>query len=247
MTLLYPELPRGAALEVLGGIRTAWSKGIDEVERLRASSHPRAFAAPTGGHAASDKHLRDLMSAVDNDLAAWADNPRKGSERTREFDLVLGKSLHEHWRGSPAGASREGVWNFLTLVMFPHILCLRFRDLPEARALGTQRNVLRRVWLRQHVLGDVIHDQAAPLREDEFVQIMERTALIRTPSLARLVAQEVLSRRADANREEFTREFAKDVVSASGPVLLDALDIEELANLVRRSAERVTAALASNR
>lgn len=243
MTVLYPELQRGPALEVLGDVRRAWKKGVHEVERLRAISHPRAFAAPTGGSAATDRDLRDLRDAVDADIDQLAQSGGRGDSVQREFDLVLGRSLHRHWRGSPAGASREGVWNFLTLVMFPQLLCRRFGDLPEPRALGTPRNVLRRVWMREHVLGDVIHNQQNPLREDEFVQIMERTALARTPSLARIIAVEVLNRPAGPYREEFTRELAKDVVRSSGPVLLDSLDQAELTALVSTAASRVSESL----
>lgn len=241
MTILYPELPRGAALEVLGEIRDASRKGIEAIGGLRALGHPRASAPPTGGFAASEGDLEGFAMAVNKDLEGWMTNWTAEAESIRSFDLALGRSLCRHWGGTPASASREGVWSFLSLVVFPDLLYRRFPDLHEARALGTRRNVLRRVWLREHILGDVIHDQANPLREDEFVQVLERTALIRTPALARLVSLQILARPAGSSREAFARELGKEVVRASGPLLLDALALPALNDLVHQAAQNAIA------
>lgn len=237
--LLYPELPRGAAHERLVQLREAARRGgVLELRRLASLRHPRAFWPPTGGRAAQESDLYTLSTTVERAVEDWQREAKPGEAGNRDFDLMLGRVLHTHLSTSPAAASREGVWSFLTLMVFPESLYARFPAMPEERAFGTQRNVLRRVWLRQEVLGDVIHNQPEGLREDEFVQIMERTALIRTPALARAVAVEVLKRPADGHREGFTRALTKEVVRRTGPLLLDALDPDELEAMVRHCIAR---------
>lgn len=238
--LLYPELPRGAAHERLVHIRSAASSGgIQALKRLASLRHPRAFWPPTGGRAAQETDMYALSTTVDQAVTDWRAGAKAGEASNRDFDLTLGRVLHEHLHTSAAAASREGMWSFLTLMVFPEYLYARFPTMPDERAIGTPRNVLRRVWLRQEVLGDVTHGGSDGLREDEFVQIMERTALIRTPTLAKAVASEVLKRPADGSRESFTRELAKDVVRRTGPLLLDALDAGELGALVAECAARL--------
>lgn len=237
--LLYPELPRGAAHERLSQLRLAASKdGVHGLRRLASLRHPRAYWPPTGGRAAQESDLYALATTVEQSVENWRVQAKAGEAGNRDFDLLLGKVLHRSLGSSSSGASREGMWSFLTLMVFPEYLYARFPSMPDERAFGKQRNVLRRVWLREDVLGEVIHDQPDQLREDEFVQIMERTALIRTPSLARAVAKQVLSRPADAQREAFTRSLAKEVVRRTGPLLLDALSPDELESLVEECAAR---------
>lgn len=237
MSRVYPELPRGAALALLGEIRER--KGAEgQVSGPARFSHPRAAASPTGGHAVSEDDLRQLSERINGVIRPWIEDGPE-SVGTRDFDLALGKALHEELGVSPAMASREGMWSFLTLVVFPHLLVFRFPSTKEERALGCPRNVLRRVWLREELLGEVIHRPHGGLREDEYVQILERTALARTPSVAKLVAREVLKRDSDGAREGFTRELAKEVVRQTGPLLLDALDESQLTQLVADCAARV--------
>lgn len=237
--LLYPELPRGAAQERLAEVRRASITGAAGLRRIASLRHPRAFWPPTGGRAAQEADIHRVAQAVEREVTEWQRTARREEDGNRDFDLVLGRALHENLRVSPAAASREGMWSFLTLMVFPEYLYSRFPKMPDERAFGTHRNVLRRVWLRQEVLGDVIHREDGGLREDEFVQILERTALVRTPALAQAVAQEILKRPADGAREGFSRDLTKEVVRRTGPLLLDALNPEELQQLVSSCAGQV--------
>ena len=237
--LLFPELTRGVAQERLAEVRRTSLSGASGLRRIASLRHPKAFWPPTGGRAAQETDIRGVVQAVEGAVTEWQRTARRGEDGNRDFDLVLGRALHENLHISPAAASREGMWNFLTLIVFPEYLYARFPKMPEERAFGTHRNVLRRVWLRQEVLGTVIHRKEGGLREDEFVQILERTALVRTPALAQAVAREILSRPADGAREAFSRDLAKEVVRRTGPLLLDALSPDDLQKLVRDCAAQL--------
>jgi hypothetical protein len=133
----------------------------------------------------------------------------------------------------PADAAHDETWNFLTLIVFPEVAVLRFPDMPEERLLGTNRNVLRRTWLRQEVLGDLMSSSDRSLGEDELVGLFERTALARNRALVRRLAAAIMEYHGDSARSVWARELYKRVTFATGPRLLDALSDGELDELIR--------------
>ena len=104
---------------------------------------------------------------------------RSRALKRRPSTSALGRTLHEHLRIIPADAAHDETWSFLTLVVFPDVAVIRFPDMHVNRLIGTPRNVLRRTWFRQEVLGDLLHSTGRPLGEDELVGLFERSALAR--------------------------------------------------------------------
>ena len=181
-------------------------------------------------------------------------NPGGGWARSRvaqaaAFDLALGRTLHEHLRIIPADAAHDETWSFLTLVVFPDVAVLRFPDMHVDRLIGTPRNVLRRTWFRQEVLGDLLHSTDRPLGEDELVGLFERSALARNRALIRRLAVAVLAYDGPAARSEWARDLYKRVTFITGPRLLDALSDAELDAIIHgtetASALRSSSARAS--
>ena len=144
------------------------------------------------------------------------------------FDLALGHTLHEQLRIIPADAAHDETWSFLTLVVFPDVAVIRFPDMHVDRLIGTPRNILRRTWFRQEVLGDLLHSTDRPLGEDELVGLFERSALARNHALVRRLAVAVLAYDGPAARSEWARDLYKRVTFSTGPRLLDALSDAEL-------------------
>ena len=144
------------------------------------------------------------------------------------FDLTLGRALHEHLGIIPADAAHDETWSFLTLVVFPDVAVTRFPDMHVDRLIGTPRNVLRRTWFRQEVLGDLLHSTDRPLGEDELVGLFERSALARNRALIRRLAVAVLAYDGPVARSEWARDLYKRVTFTTGPRLLDALSDAEL-------------------
>ena len=70
------------------------------------------------------------------------------------------------------------------------------------------------------------------LGEDELVGLFERTALSRNREMARRIAIFVMSYDGP-NRMNWAREQYKRITFASGPRLLDVLNVDELDTLIR--------------
>ena len=135
---------------------------------------------------------------------------------------------------------KKGVWSFLTVVVVPEIGPWRFPGRSEERLIGRPRNVLRRTWWRAWALGpdlDDAPDGCTPLGEDESVQIMERPSLGGNRRTARAL-QAALWRAEQsglpAARSEVMRELARRLRAAKSHISLDALDADELSDLLDR-------------
>jgi hypothetical protein len=149
------------------------------------------------------------------------------SSEVAAFDLALGQTLYEQLQIIPADAAHDGTWSFLTLVVFPDVAVLRFPGMHINRMMGGERNVLRRTWIRQKVLGDLLHSPGRQLGEDELVGLFERTAFARNHALIRRLAIAVLVYDGSA-RSEWARDLYKRVRYNTGPRVLDALSDDEL-------------------
>ena len=220
--LLYPRLSSALATAELEYLR---SRDEEEASQFVRFSHPKAVPAATGGRRADEADLRELRAGV---MHAWEQG---GVSSKGEFDRALGKVLHEGLQISRADAAHPETWNFLTLLVFPDVLVRRFPDPHRDRALGSPRNVLRRVWLREHLIGPVAYSTDAPLQEEEYVAIVERTAMARIPHLAQCVAGHLVVLKLD-NRALLTRQVMLRLTRLTGPLDLACLPYDHLNDLV---------------
>lgn len=217
MKTLYPRVSNGLAEQTLKELRAEPGAAHEFV----ALEHPKAVPAATGGRRAELEELRQLRTAVLARLESIGDDDQRG------FDRVLGQALSENLDISASDAAHKETWNFLTLMVFPDLLVRRFPDLHRDRALGGQRNVLRRVWLRERIIGKDGYSTERPLSEDEYVQILERSATARIPGLSRILGATIAGLTV-VNREDFTRTLMRRVSRLTGPLELALYDEHQL-------------------
>jgi hypothetical protein len=202
--------------------------GVSGVQALARFEHPRAAPVATGGPVAKSEHIANVREAVLEAIDPWRRLGMVPRPQVAAFDLALGGTLHERLRIIPADAAHDDTWSFLTLVVFPDVAVLRFPDMHVNRLMGAPRNVLRRTWYRQEVLGDLLYSTDRPLGEDELVGLFERSALARNRALIRRLAVAVLAYDGSAARSEWARDLYKRVTFTTGPRVLDALSDAEL-------------------
>jgi hypothetical protein len=209
------------------------SDGIPGVQALAAAAHPRAAPVATGGRVANSTRITDVREAILQTTEPWRRFGRLLPAQVAAFDLALGRTLHNSLEIIPADAAHTETWSFLTLIVLPDIAVFRFPDMHADRLMGGQRNVLRRPWIRQEVLGDLLHSAERPLGEDELVGLFERTKLARNWALIRRLAVAIMEYDGRSSRSDWVRELNKRVTFATGPRLLDSLSDNELDMLIR--------------
>lgn len=238
---LYPRLPAALARELALEERTL---DLATLEKRAQLEHPAAVYAPTGPPRVTRTELAKIRDAI-KAAAMDAGYPRTSADRGG-FDAVSGRILHEQMDLSPAEASHQGVWTFLSCVMLPEVVRWRFpgddgitnpdRFLGGKRAV---RNTFGRVWWRGQVLR--LSDDSAPYRlldllgEDELVQIMERPNLAGSSQLAVQVARSfliALESGAGVTRSELLRDAMKRLRRLAPFVSFDALEQEQVQQLV---------------
>jgi hypothetical protein len=232
--LLYPRLPRLVALSIAEKISIVASEDPRQLVELVAFEHPRASPIPTGGSVVQSNYIHSVRESVMEEVGHFLDTGRIPNRSISEFDRRVGVILHEQLEITPADAAHEGAWSFLALLVFPDVSYARFPDLHQDRLVGTKRNVLRRLWIRQDVLGDLTTTGDPPLGEDEFVGLLERTAMARNPRLVRALARRVIAYEGSIARSEFARLLYKRAMHTTGPLLLDVLSDEQLDIHVRQ-------------
>lgn len=233
---IYPRLPLAIAKARIDELGEAFANGgLTEVEQLVGVEHPRAAPIATGGRVADQEDIAAVRGAVMEALAPWRTGAGVARPQAAAFDLALGRVLHDQLQIVPSDAAHDETWSFLTLIVLPDVAVMRFPDMHVDRLLGGNRNVLRRPWLREEVLGDLLHATDRPLGEDELVGLFERTALSRNRALIRRLAHAVVTYEGTAARSEWARELYKRVTFVTGPRLLDALPEVELDELIRAS------------
>ena len=226
---VYPRLPLPFAMARISEIgETMSTGGVSGVQALATAEYPRAAPIATGGPVANSRQIANVRMAVLKTIEPWRRLGAVPRPQAAAFDLALGRMLHEHLRIIPADAAHDETWSFLTLVVFPDVAVLRFPDMHVERLIGAPRNVLRRTWFRQEVLGDLLHSTDRPLGEDELVGLFERSALARNHALIRRLAVAVLAYEGPSARSEWARDLYKRVTFVTGPRLLDALSDAEL-------------------
>lgn len=238
---IYPRLPLAVATARIAEIQEAFSAaGRAGVAALADVSHPRAAPVATGGRVGGVDHIAEVREAVVSHLETWMAQQAVTRAQAAAFDLALGRVLHDRLDIVPADAAHDETWSFLTLIVLPDVAVVRFPDLHPSRLIGTPRNVLRRPWIRQEVLGNLLHTGNRPLGEDELVGMFERTALARNRRLLRSLAAAVLDYSGPAPRSDWARELYKRVTFGTGPCLLDALSDNEIDALIRSAESDVS-------
>lgn len=235
MTSLYPRLALRAAADRLEELRQAHATGAS-LDDFVAFRHPQAVWAPTGGSVCTEGELERVRAAVLSVLSDVALSEGIPRSRQAPMDLAIGRALTAAMDINPADAGHESVWSFLTLVVLPDVAVARFGDLHRDRMLGSNRNVFRRLWLRDRALGDLMESAKNPLGEDEMVGIFERTELARNRLLTRAMATTVLESPAP-NRSEFARAFYKRIRFHTGAYALDLHTEDELTQLCKGIAD----------
>ena len=231
---VYPRLSLPFARVRIGEIASAMSTGGPaSVRTLPAVEHPHAAPVATGGRVASPDDIAKVRAAILDTVEPWYSVGMVSRPQAAAFDLALGHTLHEQLQIVPADAAHDETWSFLTLVVFPDVAVLRFPGMHADRMIGSPRNVLRRTWLRQQVLGDLLHSTDRPLGEDELVGLFERSALARNHALIRRLAVAVLAYEGPMARSEWARELFKRVTFITGPRLLDALSDAQLDAIIQ--------------
>jgi hypothetical protein len=231
---VYPRLPLPFAKARISEIAEAKARdGLSGVQELSRTEHSRAAPIATGGRVANSDQIAIVREAVFKAIEPWWQLEVVPRSQVSAFDLTLGHALHEHLGIIPADAAHDETWSFLTLVVFPDVAIIRFPDMHVDRLIGAPRNVLRRTWFRQEVLGNLLNSTDRPLGEDELVGLFERSALARNRALIRRLAVAVLAYDGPQARSEWARDLYKRVTFSTGPRLLDALSDVELDALIR--------------
>ncbi len=200
-------------------------------------SHPKADPVATGGRLADPDQIAQVREKTLAAVEPWRARGSVGRNEAAVFDLAIGRALHDVLQIVPSDAAHDGVWSFLTLVTFPDLAVLRFPDMHPDRMLGTNRNVLRRAWLRRDVLGDLTDRYTRPLGEDEMVGLFERSAMARNRPLIRALASTVMEHEGKGARSDWARELFKAVRYVTGPRSLDGFAECDLRMLIRETVD----------
>jgi hypothetical protein len=240
----YPRLPKVfGEVEFLRLTDTHARAGIAGVRDLVRFDHERKRPVATGRIATADE-IEHVRAAVIEEIDEWVGKGSVGSAEA-EFDNALGAALHRALEIVPSDAAHDDTWSFLTLVVFPDVAVLRFPGLHRDRLFGTTRNVLRRTWQRQDVLGSLMQAPDGALGEDELVGLFERSAMVRNKALAREAAKAVLAYN-EPKRSQWARRLYKTIAYQTGAILLDVLDENSLRHFVAEAAASATASFAKD-
>lgn len=230
---VYPRLSGAAAESAYSSISEAYrSGGLAAVRELSRLSHSSASPVPTGGTVATETRIAAVREAAEAATQEWIDRGIIGPREVGVFDIALGRALHRSLEITPADAAHVDTWNFLSLVVMPHLSVLRFPDMHRTRIFGMPRNSLRRAWQREEVIGDLLLGNEGTLGEDILVGMFERTALARNRTLIRAMTRALLSYDGPIARSTLARRFSKTVTWATGPFLLDTLSQNEVDELI---------------
>jgi hypothetical protein len=147
---------------------------------------------------------------------------------------------------TPHEAAGGGLWHFMTCVLVPDLVLWRWGSGEDETSMDRWvtvrhrgRNCFGRLWWRAEVLRTpgnenpylTIHE----LKEDEFVQIMERPWLAGNRSLSTTTARMLIEhgkRNPKSNRPLFFREVQKRLLRMGAYVEFEALDAKTLEALL---------------
>ena len=236
--LLFPRLPQAAARKQLEENRKL---SIEQLVLSSESQHPAAAPAPVGGHPASANHLHGLQIAIRRLAQEYGFPNALTSMNQAAFERECGSLLLREMDIVPGDAASGEVWSFMSLVLVPEVPFWRFPNAADQRYLGgDNRNTFHRLWWRAFVLGPdlaSVDNGRTPFGEDDFVQVMERTAISGNRRLAQLFQKVVLSTDHDAlktTRSDLVRKLAVQVRAHRAHMAFDLLDEADLERYIER-------------
>lgn len=226
----YPRLPRVVADELVEKLQ------YRDAEIEYALSDSRSSPVETGA-VVSDQQLKIVRDELNLVTREFSEKLR--ASEVAAWDAAVGRSLYNSMKIAPADASHIDTWSFITLVILPDFAVWRYPSRQKNRLIGTNRNVFRRVWWRQHILGElVVPDGVRALGEDELVNIFERSRMARDHKLARVLAQEIIAYNG-TDRSVFARQLTLKVRALTGSLLLDICPEDSLKKIVGDVAIRI--------
>lgn len=228
----YPRISDAVATSLIARMNTL---NFDELAENAASSHPMATYYATSIQRASATELENLRTELVA-LAVSHGYPSPMSKvKISDFDQAAAQILDRRLDLIPAEAANDEVWSFLTLVLLPDLAKWRYPNDKERldfeRWMGGQRNVFRKLWWREAVLG---HELNSQIGEDEAVGIMERPGLASNPQLARSLVRALLGTHQHAqgiSRSDFMRKAMVNVRRRLPLVEFESFTEEELDEL----------------
>ena len=231
---VYPRLPFYAAQQLADEIATSYrSDGLAGLEPMVAFSHARAEPVATGGRVADAAQIEHVRTAVVTAAEPWRERGAVSRADAAAFDLAIGRALHDSLVIIPGDAAHDETWNFLSLVVMPDLVVLRFPEMHPDRMFGTPRNPLRSAWVRRDTLGDLTDRYDRPLGVDEMVGLFERSDMARNRPLIRALAKAVMEYDGQGSRSDWAREVFKETRYATGPRALDGLSEEEITDFIQ--------------
>ena len=239
---LFPLLPQSGFINQL--VVELMGFSVSELRTKRSFSHPSTTFSPLGGAPVSENELRGL-----------AENLTAISERfgypgecidTRSNDAQWAEYLHRNLNVTPHEAAKDEMWHFMTCILVPDLVKWRWEsdgaEGPSERWITVRRrgrNCFGRLWWRCEIL--TVHQSKSPyeliheLKEDEFVQIMERPLLAGNRSLSRSAAQALVEfgrRNAKVNRALIFREVQKRLLRAGAYMEFEAIREDNIRSLL---------------
>lgn len=249
---LIPRLTSEGANLRFRDLQALLGQGLDPVDLVQldaSESRPNE----TGGQAASLEEIRDWRAKIRETVTPIHVPSKAAHDR---HGLELGRALNEFLDPIPGDAAHDGTWSFLSLYVLPDIVNERWPGssgdegfkLSIDRWVGAQtagardRNYVKTSWQRYNVLGEVMETAENPLGEDEFVALIERSALARNKRLVQAAARAVASYDQSRQRMDFTRNLMKRLCYQSGARTLDLLSDAELSAFVDKAVDHVSSA-----
>jgi hypothetical protein len=239
---LYPLLARSPSVDRL--VVELMGLEVGECRNRRSLKHDEQVVSPTGGVPAVDSDLQAIVAGLTT-IAERYGYPEPGRDNGAS-DAEWSEFLHREMQITPHEAANDDLWHFFTCVLAPDLTRWRWNiepaDKPSDRWITVShrgRNCFGRLWWRCEALKlpteenpyTLIHQ----LKEDEFVQLMERPWLASHGQLSRISAQVLLERDAVEpipNRGRHFREMQKQLLRLGAFIEFGALDEGQLRMLV---------------
>lgn len=186
----FPRIDDLRAIEIIKELN---KKSVAEAADMASFTHPAAYYYATAAQTVPEQQLQEFRDEATSIAFSLGFPEKLNTIRARELDQRLARILSESLELIPAESANKEVWNFLTLVVLPDIAKWRYPNEGQKpdydRWLGGNRNVIRKLWWREAVLG---HELNSQIGEDEAVGIMERPMLSGQASMARAMVKALL-------------------------------------------------------
>lgn len=247
----FPSFPRLSGLDLSSRPHeVAHVVGLEAASELVSLETSGAEYYPTAVEKIDSDRLTELRSQVVAIARRYGfpESPTVDGATELTFDQALAIELSAMGDMSPYEASQRAVWAFLATRVLPDVVLWRYpasssgdHVTPSNRVDGykeDRRGMLRQAWWRGYILGpDLVR---AIRREDDFVQLIDRTGITRNPKVARIIAQQHVLLLAESTYERSREKFQtaiKRILRLAGRLSLEALPASVLEELIAREYE----------